>query len=272
MHPSALDLDKDPEPLHIGDGENGLEATVGISKEESPRLLARRRSGTRIISDDDNSTIGEDLKDFDFPSQPSVSAMCLNAMKTAFKNFWTQVINSHPTIWIYLAAVGVLSALLGYLVERSVMGTDNYMANYSAWVFVSLAFVMVAALITHFFQQNAAGSGIPEMKSILGGVVMSKYLTMRTLIAKFFGLCFCLASSIPIGKEGPLVHIAAIVATQTTKIPMFRYIRQNPFLLRQMQSVAVAVGVATCFGAPVGGVLFSIEVAAAAATKAKINE
>eukprot|EP00469_Lotharella_globosa_P004724 CAMPEP_0167806124 /NCGR_PEP_ID=MMETSP0111_2-20121227/21617_1 /TAXON_ID=91324 /ORGANISM="Lotharella globosa, Strain CCCM811" /LENGTH=189 /DNA_ID=CAMNT_0007703469 /DNA_START=87 /DNA_END=652 /DNA_ORIENTATION=+ len=54
--------------------------------------------------------------------------------------------------------------------------------------------------------------------------------------------------------------MSAIIATQLSRIKFFNYIRANPFLLRQMQSVAVAVGVATCFGAPVGGVLFSIEV------------
>lgn len=45
------------------------------------------------------------------------------------------------------------------------------------------------------------GSGIPEMKTILRGVVLKEYLTFRTLIAKVVGLCSSLGSTLPFGKE-----------------------------------------------------------------------
>ena len=46
-----------------------------------------------------------------------------------------------------------------------------------------------------------AGSGIPEMKTILRGVVLKEYLTLRTLISKIVGLCSSLGSTLPFGKE-----------------------------------------------------------------------
>lgn len=46
-----------------------------------------------------------------------------------------------------------------------------------------------------------AGSGIPEMKTILRGVVLKEYLTFRTLIAKAIGLTATLGSGMPLGKE-----------------------------------------------------------------------
>ena len=46
-----------------------------------------------------------------------------------------------------------------------------------------------------------AGSGIPEMKTILRGVVLKEYLTFRTLIAKTVGLTATLGSGMPLGKE-----------------------------------------------------------------------
>jgi chloride channel 2 len=49
--------------------------------------------------------------------------------------------------------------------------------------------------------EKVAGSGIPEMKTILRGVVLPEYLTFRTLISKVVGLTLCLGSGIPIGKE-----------------------------------------------------------------------
>ena len=48
---------------------------------------------------------------------------------------------------------------------------------------------------------DPTGSGIPEMKTILRGVVLKEYLTFRTLIAKIVGLTATLGSGMPLGKE-----------------------------------------------------------------------
>ena len=45
------------------------------------------------------------------------------------------------------------------------------------------------------------GSGIPEMKTIMRGVVLKEYLTFRTLISKMIGLTAAAGSGIPMGKE-----------------------------------------------------------------------
>lgn len=45
-------------------------------------------------------------------------------------------------------------------------------------------------------------------------------------------------------------------------LPIFRAIKRNESLRRQMLAAAVAAGVTAVLGAPVGGVLFSIEVTA----------
>ena len=46
-----------------------------------------------------------------------------------------------------------------------------------------------------------SGSGIPEVKTMLRGVVMKEYLTFRTLVAKVIGLMAALGSGLPVGKE-----------------------------------------------------------------------
>ena len=56
------------------------------------------------------------------------------------------------------------------------------------------------------------------MKVILRGVVLKEYLTFKTLIAKIVGLTATLGSGMPLGKEGPFVHIASIVAALLTKL------------------------------------------------------
>ena len=99
-----------------------------------------------------------------------------------------------------------------------------------------------------------SGSGIPEMKTILRGVVLTEYLTFRTLISKMVGLCATLGSGIPVGKEGPFVHVASITATLLGQvITTFRGIYENETRYSEMLAAACAVGVACTFAAPIGG-------------------
>jgi chloride channel 2 len=106
-----------------------------------------------------------------------------------------------------------------------------------------------------------SGSGIPEMKTILRGVQLKEYLTFKTLVAKVIGLTATLGSGMPLGKEGPFVHIASIVGQLLSKlVTSFQGIFENESRNTEMLAAACAVGVGACFAAPVGGVLFSIEV------------
>lgn len=49
---------------------------------------------------------------------------------------------------------------------------------------------------------TAAGSGIPEVKTILSGFVIRKFLGLRTLLVKAVGLTLSVASGMSLGKEG----------------------------------------------------------------------
>ncbi|XP_026710770.1 chloride channel protein 2, partial [Athene cunicularia] len=105
------------------------------------------------------------------------------------------------------------------------------------------------------------GSGIPEMKTILRGVVLKEYLTLKTFVAKVIGLTCALGSGMPLGKEGPFVHIASMCAALLSRfLSLFGGIYENESRNIEMLAAACAVGVGCCFAAPIGGVLFSIEV------------
>lgn len=98
------------------------------------------------------------------------------------------------------------------------------------------------------------------MKTILRGVERKEYLTFKTLVAKVVGLTATLGAGMPLGKEGPFVHIASISTTLLSKLTSFQGISENESRMSELLSAACAVGVASCFASPVGGVLFSIEV------------
>ncbi|KAF9934198.1 hypothetical protein BGZ65_003861, partial [Modicella reniformis] len=102
-----------------------------------------------------------------------------------------------------------------------------------------------------------AGSGIPEVKTILGGFVIRGFLGFRTLMIKLIGLPLMVASGLNMGKQGPLVHIACCVANIVCRF--FDKYNRNDGKRREILSAAAASGVAVAFGAPIGGVLFSLE-------------
>jgi chloride channel 3/4/5 len=103
----------------------------------------------------------------------------------------------------------------------------------------------------------AAGSGIPEIKTILSGFVIHGYLGGWTLFTKSIGLALSVASGLSLGKEGPLVHISCCVGNIVSRF--FLKFERNEAKRREVLSAACAAGVAVAFGAPIGGVLFSLE-------------
>ncbi|KAF2205262.1 voltage-gated protein/chloride channel-like protein [Delitschia confertaspora ATCC 74209] len=104
---------------------------------------------------------------------------------------------------------------------------------------------------------SAAGSGVAEVKVILSGFVLHGYLGLRTLVIKTLGLTLSVASGLSLGKEGPYVHIATCIGNIACRL--FSKYHRNDGKRREVLSASAASGVAVAFGAPIGGVLFSLE-------------
>ncbi|KAL9890915.1 chloride channel protein 2 isoform X7 [Glossina fuscipes] len=175
--------------------------------------------------------------------------------------------------WVFLALLGIIMALLSYIMDKGISVCTNArvwlyrdltsqpIAQYFAWVSLPVCLILFSAGFVHLIAPQSIGSGIPEMKTILRGVALKEYLTFKTLVAKIVGLTATLGSGMPLGKEGPFVHIASIVAQLLSKlVTSFQGIYENESRNSEMLAAACAVGVGACFAAPVGGVLFSIEV------------
>ncbi|XP_061683560.1 chloride channel protein 2-like isoform X1 [Syngnathoides biaculeatus] len=175
--------------------------------------------------------------------------------------------------WIFLILLGLLMALVSWVVDFCIAiclqaqkwmygGLDsNVFLQYLAWVTYPVVLITFSAGFTQILAPQAVGSGIPEMKTILRGVVLKEYLTFKTFVAKVIGLTCALGSGMPLGKEGPFVHIASLCAALLSKfMSLFGGIYENESRNIEMLAAACAVGVGCCFAAPIGGVLFSIEV------------
>lgn len=151
----------------------------------------------------------------------------------------------HPMWLSWSASLGIRHIFPAYLVD------------YGAYIGVGVILATLAAWLCRKFSRAAMGSGIPEVKTILGGSWIPGFLSPWTAIIKCVGLCLAVASGLSLGKEGPMVHVACCWAALVARLSP-RYVA-NGAKRRELLSAASAAGVSVAFGAPLGGVLFSLE-------------
>ena len=82
------------------------------------------------------------------------------------------------------SALGISSTGAGYIVE------------YIFFILFSTLFAVSAALLVKQYSTYAKHSGIPEIKTVLGGFVMKRFLGGWTLVTKSIGLVSALISEV----------------------------------------------------------------------------
>eukprot|EP00591_Stephanopyxis_turris_P010871 CAMPEP_0195509810 /NCGR_PEP_ID=MMETSP0794_2-20130614/2637_1 /TAXON_ID=515487 /ORGANISM="Stephanopyxis turris, Strain CCMP 815" /LENGTH=800 /DNA_ID=CAMNT_0040637115 /DNA_START=515 /DNA_END=2914 /DNA_ORIENTATION=- len=141
-------------------------------------------------------------------------------------------------------------------------------AAFGVFLLFQVSFAAIASLFV-YLEPVAAGSGIPEIKCYLNGIALPHIVRVKTLFCKVIGVTFSVSAGLPVGKEGPMVHSGAVVAagisqgrtkfwgvdTSFSKFSDFRNDREK----RDFVACGAAAGVCSAFGAPIGGVLFSLE-------------
>ncbi|EYB85745.1 hypothetical protein Y032_0292g1595 [Ancylostoma ceylanicum] len=183
--------------------------------------------------------------------------------------------------WFYLSLLGVSTALCSLAMEFAIEqllewqiatydwvevieSEQHYVYTFVVWTGFAVVLVLCSAVFAHYISPQAIGSGIPEMKTILRGFLLKEYLSFRTLICKMIGLTLSLGSGLPLGKEGPFVHVSSAVASQLSRFMTGdEGAYANESRSHELLAAGCAVGVACTFSTPIGGVLFSIEVTSA---------
>ncbi|KAH7641939.1 chloride channel protein 2-like [Dermatophagoides farinae] len=196
------------------------------------------------------------------------------AISGCFGFIWKYTLGIIDEDWPFLALLGITMAIISFTLDFFVLQchqtrvllydqlfTYNIVIRYFGWITFPVLLLVFATGVVGIISPQATGSGIPEMKTILRGVILHEYLSFRTLVAKLIGLACILGSGLPFGKEGPFVHTCSMVATILSKvIGSFQHVYDRDARTTEMLAVACAVGVATTFYSPIGGVLFSVEV------------
>ncbi|CAK9225413.1 unnamed protein product [Sphagnum troendelagicum] len=183
--------------------------------------------------------------------------------------------------WTFVFLVGVLTGLVAFgnnlAVENiaglkfvhsvNLMNSDRFVLAFLVYAGANMLLVMLAAMLCVYIGPSAAGSGIPEVKAYLNGVDTPHVFSLNTLVVKILGSIGSVAGGLIVGKEGPLVHVGACIASLLGQGGSVRYgmtwkwlrYLKNDRDRRDLVTCGAAAGVAAAFRAPVGGVLFALE-------------
>lgn len=183
--------------------------------------------------------------------------------------------------WLMMGMIGMAVGFLGFLLHQLIEKISEFKWEKTqdilrrdettlAWLFncgYSLIIVLFSASIIILWRPSAAGSGIPEVTGFLNGTHIRHIFNIQTLIAKFLSCVATIGGGMPLGPEGPMIHLGALVGagvsqfrsgTLRFKLPFFERFR-NSEDRRNFVSAGAAAGVASAFGAPLGGLLYSME-------------
>ncbi|KAL5849734.1 hypothetical protein ACOSQ3_007787 [Xanthoceras sorbifolium] len=182
--------------------------------------------------------------------------------------------------WFFALLIGIGTGLAAVFINISVENfagwkfeltfsiiQKSYLAGFLVYILINLALVFSSVYIITQFAPAAAGSGIPEIKGYLNGVDIHGILFFRTLIGKILGSIGSVGGGLALGKEGPLVHTGACIASLLGQGGSTKYHLSSRWLQvfksdrdrRDLVTCGCAAGVAAAFRAPVGGVLFALE-------------
>ncbi|KAI1892639.1 hypothetical protein AGOR_G00135640 [Albula goreensis] len=176
--------------------------------------------------------------------------------------------------WFCLCALGILTALMSFFMDLSVAKLqraqrwlyghleDHTLLQFLSWTLYPVCLCASSTAFSHSLCPYSAGSGLPEVRTILSGVELPDYLSLSHLFAKLVGLICTLAagSTVFLGKVGPFVHLSTMVGAYLDRLCLSAQTEKEVPVHREILVAAAAVGVASCFGAPISGVLFSVEV------------
>jgi CIC family chloride channel protein len=160
---------------------------------------------------------------------------------------------------VLLVLTLIIGAVVGLVVVAFILLTENlgarlYPAGGAAWrrVLVPIAGAISTGFLLAKYFPNARGSGIPQTKTAL--FLHDGYISLRTVLGKFWLCAVSLASGIALGREGPSVQVGAGIASV-----LGRRLGLSPRSVRALVPVGASAALAAAFNTPIAAVLFSLE-------------
>jgi CIC family chloride channel protein len=152
--------------------------------------------------------------------------------------------------------IGALTgmAVVAFIVLTERLGMRLYPVGSAAWrrVLIPVAGSLAMGFLLYRYFPNARGSGVPQTKAAL--FARNGFISLRTVLGKFFCTAATLASGIPLGREGPSVQVGAGIGSV-----LGRWLGLRPEKVKALIPVGAAAAIAAAFNTPMAAVLFSLE-------------
>lgn len=171
---------------------------------------------------------------------------------------WTAILREREE-QVFLALTLVIGALVGMTVVAFIVLTERFGARlYPAGgmglrrLLVPVAGSLGMGYLLYRYFPHARGSGVPQTKAAL--YAREGFISLGTVIGKFFCTSATLASGIPLGREGPAVQVGAGIASV-----LGRRLGLRPERVKALLPVGATAAIAAAFNTPLAAVLFSLE-------------
>lgn len=128
----------------------------------------------------------------------------------------------------------------------------GFMGGYYVLLVPAAGGLIVGPLV-YFFAREAKGHGVPEVMAAVA--LKNGVIRPRVVLVKALASAVCMGSGGSVGREGPIVQIGSAIGStvgQICRVPVSK--------LRAYVACGAAGGIAATFNAPIGGVLFALEV------------
>ena len=133
---------------------------------------------------------------------------------------------------------------------------EKLFENLSVWNFCTGIFIFILiGVILQFLVMKfplISGSGIPQVKALLMQKIHFRWLP--ELILKFFGGLLSIGVGLSLGREGPSIHLGALVGEGISEVTGRSEMEKKYFI-----TCGASAGLAAAFNAPLAGVIFALE-------------
>ncbi len=175
---------------------------------------------------------------------------------------------SQVRLWFIALAIGIAAgvAAIGFRfgiesLQAWAYGTDDvaHMRTFAAgldwwWVLIiPMCGGLAVGLILHRFTDDGRVRSVADV--IEGAALYEGRVERRAGVASAAASFITLSTGGSTGREGPVVHIAAVLSTYVS-----RFIKADGITGRDLLGCAVAAAVSASFNAPIAGALFALEV------------
>jgi len=122
-------------------------------------------------------------------------------------------------------------------------------------IFIGIAVFVIMGLAMQFMLVKyplISGSGIPQVSGLLTKKVKFKWF--GELVTKFVGGILAIGAGMSMGREGPSVHLGALVGSGIKEITKRSEVEE-----KYLVTCGASAGISSTFNAPLAGVIFSLE-------------